>query len=101
MSRHREALRRYVLDVTRDLIFRGVIRNKQGQRIEEIFAKEITTVLREIEDDLLAVATDTGARIIRSATSALETLAKRKIVELLSTGQETVLDAIFGSKKPK
>ncbi|KKW46539.1 MAG: hypothetical protein UY96_C0003G0042 [Parcubacteria group bacterium GW2011_GWB1_56_8] len=57
------ALRTYFLEVTRDLITRGVIRYKTGQSLETILRKEFELVLKEVSADFLSVGKDMGMGI--------------------------------------
>lgn len=101
MSQHRQTLREYVFDVTRDLLVRGIIRRRQGQTLEQVFAAEAITVIHEIENDLLAVAAEVGAKVVGSASSALETLAQKKVKEALHIGQEVLGEILFGKPTKK
>jgi hypothetical protein len=60
----REALFKYLTEVTRDLAMRGAIRWKRGQPFDVILRAEGETILREVAADLTAVAGEIGVGLL-------------------------------------
>lgn len=60
MSRHRGALRFYLLNITRDLVMRGVVRHREGQLLDDVVRAEAATVIRELSEDLTAIFGEFG-----------------------------------------
>jgi hypothetical protein len=52
MSKRLDHLRSYLLEVTRDLISRGMIRHRRGESLDQILRTEWQTVLHSTADDL-------------------------------------------------
>lgn len=71
LSKRREALREYILDVAQDLVVSGVIRQRSGQPITEVIISSGVTVLNEVRDDLLAVFKQLGVTGMSVATELI------------------------------
>lgn len=54
-SKRLDHLRSYLLEVTRDLISRGILRHGRGETLDQILRNEWQTVLRSTADDLKAM----------------------------------------------
>ena len=66
MNKRHEALRAYFLEVTRDLVVRGVLRKQQGQSLDEILRQEFQTVLNEVTRDFGEIAKEMGQGFVQS-----------------------------------
>jgi hypothetical protein len=71
MATRRESLHAYLLEVTRDLIGRGMLRKGSGQTLEAILKAEMNTVVQSALDDLREVGKDMVAGLITGALSGL------------------------------
>jgi hypothetical protein len=83
MSRHRDKLRRYLLDVTQDLVLRGVVRRQQGQPLADVLRIECLTVLRELEGDLSAIGTELGVGLVKAVSNHVGSLFQSALERLL------------------
>ena len=106
MSQHRAALRSYVFSVARELIERGILRQKQGQAISEIVRSEPSLVGKEVAQDLVEVFRELGMTAAFSAAQAGAGLAHqsvdalhRGVDDLASAAGRAVFDFFSGKKK--
>lgn len=67
----RAALREYFIEVTRDLIQRGVIRHAKGQSIDDILKTELSIVLNEVSSDFGWVLAEMGSGLLQGGLSLI------------------------------
>ncbi len=79
MSAHYPKLRAYFLDVTRELIARGIIKAKTGQSVPDVLANEMLTVLRYVQEDLTLLVAELGSSIMSLGTNWLAGLIGKAI----------------------
>jgi len=63
MSKRRDALRAYLLEVTREMIAAGKIRSQRGDSLEDILVAEGARVGVGVIDDLRALGIEAGAAL--------------------------------------
>lgn len=63
-SPRRSALRAYLLEVTRDLLMRGIIKRQQGQTIVQVMRTEGAAVLDSVKEDLSAAGRELGVKLV-------------------------------------
>ena len=71
LSSRRQALREYFIEVTRDLVARGVIRHAKGQLIDDILKTEMQVVLNEVSSDFGWVLKEMGSGLLQGVGSML------------------------------
>ncbi len=64
MSDRRAALRSYFLEVVRDLVQRGVLRQQAGQSLADVLRVEMRVVLGDVQADFAAVAAEIGVGLL-------------------------------------
>jgi hypothetical protein len=79
-----EALRRYFIEVIRDLVTRGVISRAAGEPINQILIRESATIMVEIQADFAAVGVEVAVGLGRG----LELMVQKKVAEWVSVGQQ-------------
>lgn len=79
MSAHYPKLRAYFLDVTRELIARGIIKAKTGQAIPDVLASELLTVLRYVQEDLVLLVAEMGTSLASLGSNWLTSLIGKAI----------------------
>jgi len=76
MSAHYPKLREYFMDVTRELIVKGVIKAKMGKPIPDVLGSEIITVLKYVQDDMTTLAAELGFSVVKFGTNWLRGLVE-------------------------
>lgn len=98
---HYPVLRAYVTEVTRDLISRGIIRKRQGQRVDDVIRDESRTIVAEIAGDLRAIAMELGLSFVTSGVAAVETIAKQRADAVVEAGKSALLELLAGAIQGK
>lgn len=74
----REALRAYLMEVVRDLLARGVIRQQSGQTLIQVFRAESQTILSEVSADFAAVGKEIGFSLLNGIGGLVGTFFSRR-----------------------
>ena len=74
----REALRSYRMEVVRDLLARGVIRQQSGQTLVQVFRAESQTILSEVSADFAAVGKEIGFSLLNGIGGLVGTFFGRR-----------------------
>lgn len=67
----REALRKYFLEVVRELMARGIVRRRSGQTLEQVLAAEGPRVVAALREDLAAIGLEMGAGLVQAGMRAI------------------------------
>lgn len=72
MSQHRNKLRTYLFDVTRDLLARGAVRQRRtGEPVAIILKNHIPIVMAEVTEDVAAVLSEVGGELASAGARML------------------------------
>lgn len=100
MSKHRNKLRAYLFDVTRDMLERGAINQRTSARaVQDILRHELKSVLVEVNADLTAVLREVGAELASAGAQVLGSIAARGLEGAGSALGDILARAISGRKK--
>lgn len=81
-KRH-DTLYAYFEEVIRDLAFRGVVRWKNGQPIDNILQREGMTVAKEVYEDVAEVLKAVGHNVLAPTANRLLGMGVDKVSEML------------------
>jgi hypothetical protein len=81
-----EALKRYFVEVIRDLVTRGVIRRAAGEPLDQILIRESAAILAEIQADFATVGVEVAVGLGRG----LELMVQKKVSEWVEFGQRAM-----------
>lgn len=95
MANRRDALRSYFIEVVRDLVARGVIRQRAGQSLADLVRAELRTVIGEMKADVIVVAGEIGVGLV----GGLETMLRKNFDNILAAGARAVVDRLGGAAK--
>jgi hypothetical protein len=71
MSDRKDSLRAYLLDVTRDLVKRGLIRKHSGQSMSQILETEMYAVVASVIEDLKSLGGEVIGGLVQGMLSGL------------------------------
>lgn len=91
MSQQRDQLRAYLIAVTKDLAARSRIQVQRGSGWAEVLAAELPTVLREVQDDIIAVLTELTGGAVVAGSRLLEAAAAEQARRGISALQQLVV----------
>ncbi len=95
MTKHYGILRSYLMEVTRDMIERGQIQRKQGQRIEDVIRTQGNAVAAEIMDDVKRAASEMGMSAVATAVGLMESFVTQSTSAAASAVGGEVKSAFF------
>lgn len=93
MSLRRDILRGYFLEVTRDLVARGVMRRARGQSLEDILRLEAPAILREVQADFLEIGIEVGGGLLSAGARVAETVARVQADRIVGEGARMISEA--------
>lgn len=91
MSKRRDALRAYLLEVTREMIGTGTIRSRRGDSLEHILSGEGARVVAGVLDDLRAIGTEMGFALVPAIGQGAH--------DLLDQGLRHVVEMVTGARR--
>lgn len=97
MADRRLALKGYFLEVVRDLVARGIVRQQAGQSLADVLRSEPRAVLDEVQADFVAVAAEIGVGLL----GGLEVIAKKNLDSLVGSGVTRLAEYIASRGKAK
>lgn len=99
MTKHYPELRQYVMNVTKSMIARGVIRRGRGESTEDVIRAEGGAILDALKEDFAQLVVEFGVALAVPAMGTLRDGIHGGIDRALERGASMIVDAVMGNRR--